>query len=83
MNAIERFESKKRLVKKLKDKAKEYRKAEYFNHSFFDGTAGEKPSGYYVKWAKECEKHARQIENSYTYKYQKDCAKNRRRKGGR
>ena len=82
MNAIGRFESKKRLVKKLKDKAKEYRKAEYFNHSFFDDTTGKKPSGYYVKWAKECEKHARQIENSYTYKCQKDYAKNRR-KGGR
>ena len=82
MNTIKRFESKKRLVKKLKDEAKRYRMATYNRH-FFGETEIEKPIGHYIKWAKECEKHARQIEDSYTYKCQKDYAKNRRRKGGR
>ena len=80
MNAVKRFKSKKRLVKKLKDKAREYRMKVFCADSTSEI---EKPWHLYKKWAKECEKHARQIENSYTYKCQKDYAKNRRRKGGR
>ena len=84
MNAIKRFESKKRLVEKLKEKAKNYRWAIYNNHSFFGDTAEvERTLSHYAKCAKECDKHIRGIENSYTYKLQKDYAKNRRRKGGR
>ena len=83
MNAIKRFESKKRLVNKLKEKAKRYRFAVYNADDYFGGMSVEKPISHYIKWAKEYDKHARDIENSYTYKCQKDYAKNRRRKGGR
>ena len=83
MNTITRFESKKRLVEKLKEKAKHYRLKVCNADDYFGGMTVEKPIKQYIKWAKECDRHARDIENSYTYKCQKDYAKNRRRKGGR
>ena len=74
MNAIKRFESLKKLVEKKRKLASNYRKKAWV----YENSEIEKPIHAYIKWAREYDTQARNIENSGAYKYCKKIAKGRK-----